>query len=288
MVMIMKSLYWINKEIENLDPVKDAKRIAHLSLEVKYGAKIFLDALFSMAFARQVAVARIAPVLYRDGKGIILSQTRKRNDDTLIFFGLMLKHLGTVEGDKVIDRVNKIHKPYPIPNDLNLYTLSTLSVLPIRVGRQLLGQEIYSEKEKVGIYQFWKEVGLAMGITDIPDGHEQFLEWLLAFEKKEYATTEGGIEVTKALAEDFANTWFPKWLNNFGKQIFYCTFDDHLLAVLKVKKPNIFVRLLFNSAIRLYFMSVKILPDGKEKNLLDLFGKRYGKNLHYSKVGPKV
>jgi len=285
--IVVLRLYWIKKELANLDAIADAKRIAHLSLEVKYGNKIFLDTLFSMAFARQVAVTRIAPVLYRDGKGIILSQTRKRNDDTLIFFGLMLKYFGTPEGDKIIQRVVNIHSAYPISNDLNLYTLATLAVLPIRIGRQLLGKEIYIEKEKIGVHQFWKSVGCAMGITDIPEDYEGFLDWAIAFEKNNYSTTEGGITVTQALAENFAKSWFPRPLRGFAKQLFYCTFDAHLLETHKIKPPSMLARFVFMIFVRLYFASVKIIPDGKDKSLLDMFGQRYGDDLHYSRVGPQ-
>ena len=56
-------------------------------VEVRYGTPLFTHSIFSVAFARQAAVPSIAKVLYRGGKGGIITNTRKRNNDTLIFFG---------------------------------------------------------------------------------------------------------------------------------------------------------------------------------------------------------
>ena len=283
----MRKLYWINDEINRLDVVKDAQRIAHLAFEVKYGFPMFVYGLFSMAFARQVAVPGIAEVLYRNGKGIILSKTRKRNEDTLVFFGMMFKYIGTDEGRKVIEKVLKLHAPYKITNDLNLYTLATLTTLPTRLGRQFLGRDIYTDKEYNALYHFWKEVGMIMEIKDIPPSSRQFEEWCINYEQSEYTTTKAGIEVTKALAEDFAQVWFPRGMRSLGKQFYYCLFDDHLLETHQIAKPGKTVQRIMSLFVNSYFKIVNIIPDPKDRNLIEVFGKRYGKDFSFKDVGPQ-
>ncbi|MFM2307775.1 MAG: hypothetical protein RLZZ367_2444, partial [Bacteroidota bacterium] len=95
--------YWARKRIAALDAEKDAHEISHLAFEVRYGTPLFTHSIFSVAFARQAAVPSIAKVLYRNGKGGIITNTRKRNNDTLIFFGEFYKHGVNPEGRKAIE-----------------------------------------------------------------------------------------------------------------------------------------------------------------------------------------
>ena len=141
----VKHPLWARREIERLDPVKDARRIAHLLFEVRYGVPAFIHPLFALAFARQVAVPRIArgsPWRPRHHP----ERSARRNDDTLVFFGLLFRHGDNPEGRKVVARIAGMHSRFPISNDLHLYTLATLACLPQRVGQEFTGRELLSEK----------------------------------------------------------------------------------------------------------------------------------------------
>ena len=282
----MRHPYWARREIARLDPVADARRIAHLVFEVRYGAPVFVHPLFALAFARQVAVPDIARVLYRDGRGLILSETARRNDDTLVFFGLLFRHGDSPEGQKIVDRITRMHARFPIANDLNLYTLATLACLPSRIGRQFMGRELLTPREATALYHFWRRIGRMMGIRDIPGSPDALLQWMLDYEASEYRHTRDGQAVTVALAREFAQRWFPSRLQNTAERLFYATFDDRLLATHQLPSPTALEKQLVATVVRGFVLARQILPDPPEQDLVEMFGRRYGARPHTDDVGP--
>lgn len=280
--------HWARREIDGLDPVADARRIAHLLLEVRYGDPRFVHPMFAIAFSRQVAVPAIARVLYRGGSGIIMSQTAKRNDDTLVFFGLLLRHGNSPEGMKVVERMNRMHARYPIPNELNLYTLSTLACLPQRLGRQFTGRDLFTEKEALALYHFWRQVGEMMNIREIPGSPGAMLQWMLDFEAAEYGFTPDGHEVTLALAREYAARWFPAPLQAAGQRLFFAMLDDHLRETHRLPSPTALERGVVEAAIRGFVLGRRVLPDPAERDLLGLFGQAYSAAPPLEQVGPSA
>lgn len=282
----MNNPRWIQKEIDRLDPIKDAHRIAHLVTEVRYGFPLFTYSMFSIAFARQAAVPAIARALHRGGKGAIMTNPAKRNNETLVFFGLLFNHLGTPEGKKVAERIVQIHAPYKIPNDLNLYTLATIVCLPKRVSTRFLGKEMLSEKENIATYYYWKEVGELMGIIDVPDSMEAMLKWMLDYEASEYRYTKAGQEITQMLSWEFSQRWFPKPMQAWGQNLFYALFDDHLRESHQIPKPSKLNQRLVAAQIKVFLKANAWLPDPKDRNFVETFGKDYGSDIDYDLVGP--
>ena len=282
----MRHPHWARREIERLDPERDAARIARLLFGVRYRSPMFIHALFGVAFARQVAVPRIAAILDRDGRGTILHETAKRNDDTLLFFGLLFRHANRPEMGGVVERIVAMHRRYRIPNDLHLYTLSTLVCLPRRLGPQFLGRELLSARENAALYHFWRGVGEQMGIERIPGSPDAMLAWMLDFEDREYGPTEGGARVADALAREFAERWFPAPLEALGKRIFFATFDDRLRAIHRAPEPTAIERRLVSAAVASFLASRRLLPDPREVDLVELFGGRYGGAAALAELGP--
>ena len=84
---------------------------------------------------------------------------------------------------RALPKVNCLHSRYKkvISNDEMLHTLYNF------LGYALLFIERYerrslTEVEKVARYVFWKEVGLRMGIRDIPPTLEAFDQWNETYE----------------------------------------------------------------------------------------------------------
>ncbi len=270
----MKHPLWARREIERLDPVKDARRIAHLLFEVRYGVPAFIHPLFALAFARQVAVPRIARVLHRGGRGIILSDTARRNDDTLVFFGLLFRHGDSPEGRKVVARIAGMHSRFPISNDLHLYTLATLACLPQRVGQQFTGRDLLSERENLAVYHFWRRIGEMMDIQDIPASPAAMLRWMLDYEASEYRHTTEGSEVTRALGREFAQRWFPPRLHERGERLFYALFDQHLRETHRTPQPSAMERHVVTTAVKGFLWARTLMPDPSEQDLIGMFGQR--------------
>lgn len=215
--------------------------------------------MFSLAFARQVAVPEIADVLYRDGRGLIIKDPRRRNNETLVRFGQLLA------GDDVIASIQRVHSPYPITNDLNLYTLATLACEPRRIaGRYFSDHEIRAQ------YEFWRGVGLAMGIEDIPADPDSLMAFYLDFERRRYAPSEAGRAVTRSLADEFAQRWFPAPAAGMARELFYSLFDERLRDVHDVH-PSATGRLLVRGGLAAYLRARTILPDGPQRSIVDSF-----------------
>ncbi len=278
--------FWARKQIAQLDAERDAHQIAHLAFEVRYGTPLFTHSIFSVAFARQAAVPSIARVLYRNGKGGIITNTKKRNNDTLLFFGEFYKHGDKGEGLKAIELLNFIHSHFKITNEENLYTLATIVCEPRRMGVFLANRDLFSKKEFRAVYNFWTRLCELMNITDIPGSEEEMYQWYEAFEKQHYAYSDEGKKIVEALASEFADRWYPKAVHYQGTQYYYSLFDDHLLQTLRIPKPHFTYR--YGVKIYMWFqlrILFQLLPDPSDRNVIDYYTGDYP-DYDISKVGP--
>lgn len=284
--MHLTNPYWARIRIAALDAEKDAHEISHLAFEVRYGTPLFTHSIFSVAFARQAAVPSIAKVLYRNGKGGIITNTRKRNNDTLIFFGEFYKHGDSGQGRKAIELLNFIHSHFNITNNENLYTLATIVCEPRRMGMFLANRDLFTKKEFRALYNFWKQLCTLMNIHSIPAGEEELYLWYEEFEKQQYGYSDEGKKIVEALANEFAERWYPSFMRYHGTQYYYSLFDDHLLQTLQIKKPHF----IYRYAVKCYMwfqlnILFQYLPDASDRNVLDYYTTDYP-NYDISKVGP--
>jgi len=279
--------FWARKRIAELDAEKDAHEISHLAFEVRYGTKLFTYSIFSVAFARQAAVPSIAKVLYRNGKGGIVTNTKKRNNDTLLFFGEFYKHGDSEKGKAAIELLNFIHSHFKITNEENLYTLATIVCEPRRNAIFLSNKDLFSKKEFRALYNFWRRLAELMHIHSIPDDENKLFEWYENFERQNYGYSEEGKKIAEALAEDFAARWYPSFMKYSGTQYFYSLFDDFLLETLRIPKPNF----VYRYGVKIYMwiqlrITFQIFPDSSDRSIIDYFNKDYLPDYHISKVGP--
>lgn len=256
----MTARHWARDEIAALDPVHDARRITELSFEARVGSPLLIHAMFSLAFARQVAVPEIADVLYRDGRGLIMRDPRRRNDETLVRFGELI-----AGDDTAVARIRRAHSPYPITNDLNLYTLATLACEPRRIAGGY-----FTDREIAAHYEFWRGVGLAMGIEDIPGDPDSLMAFYVDFEARRYAPSDAGRAVTRSLADEFAQRWFPIRAAGMARDLFYSLFDERLRDVHGVH-PWTTGRLVVRGGLTSYLRARTILPDGPQRRIVDSF-----------------
>lgn len=278
--------FWARKKIDSLDADKNAHEIAHLAFEVRYGTPLFTHSIFSVAFARQAAVPSIARVLYRGGKGGIITNTRKRNNDTLLFFGEFYKHGNTASGREAIKLLNFIHSHFQITNEENLYTFATIVCESKRMGIFLANKDLFSKKEFKALYNFWKELCTLMHIHSMPENESALFLWYEDFERKNYSYTEEGRKVVEALATEFAERWYPSFMKYHGTQYYYSLFDDFLLETLRIPKPHF----VYRYAVKIYMwiqlrIIFQFLPDSSDRNVLDYYTSDYP-DYHISKVGP--
>lgn len=261
----------VRAELARLDPELDNERMTHLLLEVRYGNSLFAAAAYTLAFLRQMSIPSIARTVHRGGTGDIMRVTRQRNDDTLVFFGEIMRcGYSSERGGEVIDRLNEIHSRYRISNDQNLYTLASLTLEAQRIA-DVLGMPVMSERELDALYYFWRGVGERMGITDVPGSSTEFMAWTLRYERDNAEFTAGGRAVADVMIADFAAR-FPRPLRRAGSILLLSICDDELLDAHRLSRPSRWQKTIALQALRGYLFSARVLPDPSDRSWVDLFG----------------
>jgi hypothetical protein len=280
-----KGWFWARREIAALDERKDFHRIAQLSFVVRYGTPIFLHGLFSVAFVHNVGHPGMARILYRGGRGPIVRDTRKRNFDSLTFFGEMYRHGDSEPTRRIADRLVRIHSNFAIDNAMSLYTLATLACLPRRLSQRFMGEAGFSAKECEAQYRFWRRIGELMQIHDIPDNQDAFLAWMLAEERERFGATPEAAAIAKALADEWAEYWFPAPLRRTAAGVFYALVDPQLRLRMALPEPTAFQTALTHIAVKGLFLFKRLWADPQERHISDFFGREYGKQIDADKIG---
>lgn len=274
----------IGRWIERLDPVADNEEAAHLSIEVRYGDAFFAHSAYLVAFARQMTIPSIARMLYRTGTGDMMHDVRRRNDDTLLFFGEMLRHGHSSEaGRAVIDRMEQIHSRYGITDEDKLYTLGSLAFEADRIVGHL-GLDVFTDNERISRYHFWRGVGERMGLT-VPDDRDKFLEWTLDYERTMAAHSDGGEQVVGKLFEDWHERWFSRLSRRWSDNILLAMYDEDLRAVHRLADPPALYKLLVPKFAGVYVKVQALRPHRPHRSWSDHFGARHTRPLDVSTLG---
>ena len=146
---------------------------------------------------------------------------------------------------------------------------------------------MFSKKEFRALYNFWKRMCELMNIHSIPESEDEMYEWYQGFEKQNYGYTEEGRKIVEALANEFAERWYPKFMRYSGTQYYYSLFDDFLLETFRLPKPNF----IYRYGVKIYMwiqlrVIFQVFPDADDRSVIDYFNKDYLPDYHISKVGP--
>jgi hypothetical protein len=275
------------RELDGLDPETDYHRITQIALGRLFCDAFFHQALFTVAYWRQTAVQTIAPVLVRRGYGNTLTETRKRNDDTLLFFGLIYRDGPcSAAGKRTIGRLAEIHKTFDIPMDDYRYTIASLSFEPLRIP-ELLGVRGLTAKEARALFLFWREVGREWGV-DLPEEQEELRAWFHAYERRTYVRSDDGIAIARAMERAFLDRWAPGRLRPLGAQVLRALADDHLLNAVDLRPAHPVVKRLTALAVAAYLRGRRLLPGpARDDLLMTPWTQEYGQIPDSSAVGPK-
>jgi hypothetical protein len=280
------------REIARLDPETDPELVTKLALGTVFSDAFFHGALFTVAYWRQVAVETIAPTIARRGYGDTLSGTKKRTNDTLLFFGLIYRDGYSSSGGKqTIDRLSAIHKTFEIPMDDYRYTLASLCYEPVRIPEHL-GVKGLTAKEQRAIYLFWTGVGRRWGIevpeADRPDGQREFRAWFHSYERTAYKPSKDAHDVSVAMEKTYLDRFAPGPLRPIGQQVLRSMADQHLLDTVDMPAPHPAGVRFTKLAIDAYIRGRRILPGPLKDQLCGPWAKpEYGKVPPASAVGPK-
>ncbi|MGN2636800.1 oxygenase MpaB family protein [Nocardia takedensis] len=267
----------VRARIAALDPRRDADEIARLSLTVLHGHGALVYALFTVAFLEQVAVPAMARTLYRRGTGDIVRDTLRRNDDTIVFFGNLLDHgPDSAVGRAWIERLNQIHAHFPLRAQDSLYTLATLALDPHAITTSL-GVRLFSEAEQEAHWRFWRAVAVRQHLVDIPDERAELARWALAYEQREYAASDDGRAIARALIDAFGQRCLPRAARSAATRVIATFCSRPLRRVHGLPDPDLATRALVGAGLRAYAASVDFQRLDPHRSLAVDFGeRRYG------------
>ena len=224
--MLMMPIRRLNlHKIRKLDPKADHRLIVY-----KIACSEFsFDAARSMelAFFRTFAIPSISHVLHSTGK--FLHATQCRVDDTDILLSEILEQgYDGPRGRRAIARINRIHADFELDNSDMIYVLSTFIIEPQKWMEQFAWRALHPV-ELEALYHFWVQVGLRMGIKDIPSSLDELKSYSFAYENEHFHYTPQNHELAKATQKNLLSHFLPDQLHHYGEPLFNAFLDDPLL-----------------------------------------------------------
>lgn len=236
------------EQLATLDPETEFEEIYRqvASLEFPWD----MNQSLGFALFRTYAVPTIGELLGRTGE--FTERVQKRYDDTGLLLDAVLEHgMGSSEGRAAVRRMNQMHGSYSISNDDMRYVLATFVVVPAR-WLDDYGWRRLTPGELRASVRYYHELGRLMGMQEVPQTWEQFVDLLESHEVRTFGWTAGGRAVADATL-DLMTTFPPNQLlpKRLVRTFSYALMDDRLLQALRYPRPAAPMRLLGRAAMRL-------------------------------------
>ena len=247
------------RQIEALDPVRDAFRITFLSTTIDFPLDTHLALEF--AFFRTFCSPSIAALLDRTGE--FHRRPQKRHDDTVLLIAEMIEcGLESERGRQALERMNAIHSRFRISNTDHLYVLSTFVLEPIRWNRRY-GWRLATAREREAGFQVWREIGRRMGIRDIPERYEELEAFNIDYERRNFRYNEASRRVGTSTLELFVS-WYPRPLAPLVRNLVYSVLDDPVREAFGFPRPPEAMQRLVPGMLEVLGRSRRFLPERRK------------------------
>lgn len=221
------------EEINRLDPRTDHCRIVHLLA----GYEFPWDGIraLEMALMRSFCSPSVSRLLHRTGE--FRKHGQKRYDDTaLLVAEFMQSGYDSDRGRAAIAHMNRIHSVYSISNEDYLFVLSTFILEPI-AWIERYGWRKPGDNEKQALFYFFREIGLRMGLQNIPASLDGFQDFANRYENSHFVFTETNKLVGEATV-NVVKGWMPFFAQPFVLPVIRCFLDAKMLRSLGFEPPN--------------------------------------------------
>jgi hypothetical protein len=248
--------------IRHLDPLQDAQRIVHLI--ACYEFPWDMTRSLELALFRTFCVPEIADVLDRTGK--FQSRAQRRYDDTDILISTLLERgYDSEAGSQALQRINRQHGRFDIPNEQFLYVLSTFIYEPIRWNRRF-GWRTMGANECQALFYFWRAVGQRMGIRDIPPESARFEEFNRRYESEHFRYADSNQRIGNAVLAMFCS-WFPGFLNPLVRVGMLSLLDPSVRSAFGFATPPGWIGTFVRGSLRLRAWLLKVSPKRRQPRL---------------------
>ena len=272
----------VARRIEHLDAERDHVAIVNLLAGREFPWD-FTRAL-ELALYRTYCVPSISALL--DATGEFRRRGQKRYDDTSIIMSEILEWgYDAGRGREALRRMNRIHARFQIANEDFLYVLSTFLLEPVRWVERF-GWRPMTAHEKRAFHAFWREVGVRMGIRDIPPDYDAFERYNVDFERAHFRYTPENRRVGEATRDIFAG-WFPAALRPLTELLVYAMLDESVLDAFGFPHPTPAERALVEVALKARARVVRWLPPRRRDGFITGAPTRtYPRGYEISELGP--
>lgn len=245
---------WL-RVIEGLDPVIHHQDIVRISA----GYEFPWDYQRALEFAlfRTYCVPSISELLARTGE--FEKRPQKRYDDTALLMAELVEHgYDSDRGRESLRNVNRMHGKYSIDNDDMLYVLSTFVYDPLdwidRYGWRRL-----HPNERLASFYFYRQVGIRMGIKDIPASFQEFHRFKLEYERKMFRYSDDNKAIGTYTVELF-KSWYPKPLRPGVEKVVFSLIDDQMASAFGFPRSSARLTAVAEGALRARSAFVRLLP----------------------------
>jgi len=280
----MAGRYDILKRVLQLDPKEDCQEITYLVGAYEYPWLIKKSLEF--ALFRTYAVPHTSRILVASGQ--FARHGQKRYDDTtLMLAGLAEKGYDSAYGKTVIETMNYLHGRWNLKNEDMLYVLSTFVFEPIR-WHQTYGWRKPTTHENLANFHFWRNVGIRMGIKDIPETLAAYEQFNIAHEKKYFAYDDANRAIGEATIALFLS-WYPALLRPVVREVIYAFMDDPLREAMGFPKPHSVIRWLVHYGLKLVGFGLRFMPPRTAPfHYTEVPTRTYGAQFKPEELGAKV
>ncbi|MDJ0395385.1 oxygenase MpaB family protein [Rhodococcus sp. G-MC3] len=254
---------WVRR-IEELDPVADCHTIHRITA----GYEFPWDYQRALEFAlfRTYCVPSISTLLEKTGE--FENRPQKRYDDTSLLMAEMLEHgYDSERGRESLRVVNRMHSQYSIDNDDMLYVLTTFIYEPIE-WIDTYGWRRLHPKERLATFHFYREVGMRMGIRNIPESYTEFAKFKLDYEERTFRYTEDNHKVGTYTLDLFCS-WFPTPLHPAVRQSVYALMDSRMAGAFGFPAGSPTLRRVAVASLRLKARGERYMPIRRRSRTTD-------------------
>ena len=220
-----------------------------------------------LALFRTFCVPRISALLDRTCE--FQRHAQKRYDDTdIVVSELMEWGYDSNRGRAALHRMNQQHGRFKIANEDFLYVLSSFIYEPIRWNERF-GWRVMCEQERLGLFYFWRQIGIRMGIRDIPEEYNRFERFNIKYEQAHFRYADTNHRVGTAVLKMFSS-WFPRPIRLLIQAGICAIMDDPMIEGFGFKHPSTLTRILVSKVLKLRAWTLRWWPKRTRPRLRTL------------------
>ncbi|MGK7907758.1 MAG: oxygenase MpaB family protein [Synechococcus sp.] len=192
------------QHIQTLDPEAEHIQICHLVAGYEFPWDVTRS--LELALLKTFCIPSVTQLLDRTGE--FVQRPQKRYDDTGLIVSELVKYgYDSDRGAAALERMNRIHGHFNISNRDYLYVLSTFVYEPIRWMARF-GWRPMCDVERLACFYFWREIGVRMGIEEIPASSAEFESFNVDFEREHFRYAPSNQAIAHS-TRDMMLGWFP-------------------------------------------------------------------------------